>query len=107
MERDEGDKPCTMSNPSDPTHLVAALGFALAFAFGAVAQRTHFCTMGAVADIVGMGHWGRMRMWLLAIAVAILGASTLVWLTYRNRSIRGRGCRGFRISSAASVSASG
>ena len=29
--------------------------------------------MGAVSDVVNMGGWGRMRMWLLAIAVAILG----------------------------------
>src|SRR5258708_14736484 len=47
-------------------------GFVLAFIFGAVANRTNFCTMGAVSDVVNMGSWGRMRMWLLAIAVAIL-----------------------------------
>jgi uncharacterized membrane protein YedE/YeeE len=47
--------------------------FALAVVFGAIAQRTHFCTMGAVADIVNMGDWTRMRMWLLAIGVAMLG----------------------------------
>src|SRR5689334_24973433 len=33
--------------------------------------------MGAVADVVDMGSWGRMRMWLLAIAVAILGTHAL------------------------------
>jgi uncharacterized protein len=47
--------------------------FGLAVAFGAIAQRTHFCTMGAVADIVNMGDWTRMRMWVLAIAVAMIG----------------------------------
>ncbi|MGA1325882.1 MAG: YeeE/YedE family protein, partial [Rubrivivax sp.] len=31
--------------------------FAIALVFGAVAQRTHFCTMGAVADIVNIGDW--------------------------------------------------
>jgi uncharacterized membrane protein YedE/YeeE len=41
--------------------------------FGAVAQRTHFCTMGAVADIVNIGDWTRMRMWALAAGVAVLG----------------------------------
>ena len=51
--------------------------FALAFVFGAVGNRTHFCTMGAVSDWVAMGDLTRMRMWLLAIAVALLGASTL------------------------------
>jgi uncharacterized membrane protein YedE/YeeE len=57
--------------------LVAGGGFILAFIFGAVANRTNFCTMGAVSDVVNMGSWGRMRMWLLAIAVAILGTQAL------------------------------
>ena len=56
---------------------VALGGFALAFVFGAVANRTNFCTMGAISDVVNMGSWGRMRMWLLAIAVAILGSHAL------------------------------
>jgi len=51
--------------------------FALAFAFGAVAQRTRFCTMGAVADLVNFGDSTRMRQWLLAIAVAIVGTQWL------------------------------
>ncbi|MGE5336499.1 MAG: YeeE/YedE family protein [Gemmatimonadota bacterium] len=51
--------------------------FGLAFVFGAVAQRTTFCTMGSVADIVNFGDWTRMRQWLLAIAVAILGTNAL------------------------------
>lgn len=55
-------------------------GFGLAVLFGAVAQRTHFCTMGAVADIVNMGDWARMRMWVLAIGVAMLGFNTMVGL---------------------------
>jgi hypothetical protein len=54
--------------------------FALAAAFGAIAQRSHFCTMGAIADIVNMGDWSRMRMWVLAVAVAILGFNTMVAL---------------------------
>jgi len=53
--------------------------FVLAFAFGLIANKTNFCTMGALSDIVNMGHWGRMRMWLLAIAVAVLGASLLAY----------------------------
>ena len=61
--------------------------FALALAFGAIAQRTHFCTMGAVADIVNMGDWTRMRMWLLAMAVAIIGFNAMVavgWVEARH-----------------------
>ena len=54
--------------------------FALAVVFGAIAQRTHFCTMGAVADIVNMGDWTRMRMWLMAMGVAIIGFNAMVAL---------------------------
>jgi uncharacterized protein len=62
------------------TTQVLWLGFALAVVFGAVAQRTHFCTMGAVADIVNMGDWSRMRMWALAAGVAIVGFNAMVAL---------------------------
>ena len=58
-------------------NLVTGLAFALAFVFGAVAQRVSFCTMGAVSDIVTFGDWRRMRMWILAIAVAIVGTAAL------------------------------
>jgi uncharacterized membrane protein YedE/YeeE len=57
--------------------LVAWCAFGLAVMFGAVANRVNFCTMGAVSDLVIMGDWRRMRMWLLAIAVAIAGATWL------------------------------
>jgi uncharacterized protein len=62
---------------SNLTAIVVWSGFAIAFVVGAVAQRTNFCTMGAISDIVNMGSWGRMRMWMLAMAVAIAGASIL------------------------------
>jgi len=52
--------------------------FALAFLFGALAQRTRFCTMGAIADVANMGDWSRVRMWALAVAVAIVGFNTMV-----------------------------
>ncbi|MDA8109810.1 MAG: YeeE/YedE family protein [Betaproteobacteria bacterium] len=65
------------ANPAQLTHYVAWGAFALAFVFGAVGNRTNFCTMGAVSDWVNMGSTSRMRMWLLAIAVAVLGANAL------------------------------
>ena len=64
-------------NPVSLAPLVTGGAFLLAFIFGAVGNRTHFCTMGAVSDWVNMGDLSRMRMWLLAIAVALLGASAL------------------------------
>lgn len=59
------------------TTLVLWLGLALGIIFGALMQRTHFCTMGAVADAVNFGSWGRARMGVLAIGVAILGTQSL------------------------------
>ena len=53
------------------------LGFAIGAVFGASSQRAGFCTMGAVSDAVNIGDWTRMRMWALAIAVAILGTGAL------------------------------
>ena len=66
-----------MGSASNLGAVVAWGGLILGFVFGAVANRTNFCTMGAVSDVVNMGSWGRMRMWLLAIAVAILGTHAL------------------------------
>jgi hypothetical protein len=66
-----------MTEPSQLALLVPALAFVLAVVFGAAANRASFCTMGAVADIVNFGDWRRMRMWLLAIAVAIVGVGVL------------------------------
>ena len=60
-----------------PAAYVTGGAFVLAFIFGAVGNKTHFCTMGAVSDWVNMGHTGRLRMWLLAMAVALLGSSAL------------------------------
>ena len=49
--------------------LLSAFGIGLIF--GAVANRTNFCTLGAVSDWLNMGDTGRMRAWLLAIAVSL------------------------------------
>ncbi len=57
--------------------LVATIGFVIGLAFGATVQRTNFCSMGAISDIVFMGDWSRFRAWMLAAAVAIIGAQTL------------------------------
>ena len=56
------------------------LSFFLSFVFGAIGQRTHFCTMGAVSDLVNMGDASRMRQWALAVGVAMLGFAALVGL---------------------------
>ncbi|MDI4632191.1 YeeE/YedE family protein [Pelomonas sp. V22] len=56
------------------------VAFALSVLFGAIAQRSHFCTMGAVSDVVNMGDWSRMRMWALAAGVVMLGFNGMVAL---------------------------
>ena len=68
---------------------VALWGFLVAVAFGAIANKTNFCTMGAVSDWVNMGDKNRLRAWFLAIGVAILGSQLLQALGYidLNKSI--------------------
>ncbi|THF59352.1 YeeE/YedE family protein [Pseudothauera rhizosphaerae] len=56
---------------------IAWLAFGLGAVFGLVAHKTSFCTMGAVSDALNMGDWNRVRMWMLAIAVAIFGTAAL------------------------------
>ena len=58
-------------------HTVVWAVFALGLVLGAVMNRTNFCTMGSVTDIVNMGDWTRMRMWVCAMGVAILGTQLL------------------------------
>lgn len=83
-----GDNPAMDDVDLDSvTARVLWASFALAVVFGAVAQRTRFCTMGAIADAVNIGDWGRARMWALAIAVAVLGFNGMValgWIEARN-----------------------
>lgn len=57
-------------------------GFGLGIVFGFIGNKTNFCTMGAVSDVVNMGHWGRMRAWLLAMAVAMIGTNALAYYGY-------------------------
>ena len=56
---------------------ILGIVFVTGMTMGAVANKTNFCTMGAVSDWVNMGDTGRLRSWLLAIAVATLGVALL------------------------------
>ena len=59
-------------------HLQVLLAvFTVAAIMGAVANKTHFCTMGAVSDWVNIGDTGRMRAWVFAMAVALVGVLAL------------------------------
>lgn len=49
--------------------------FIISILLGIVVNKTNFCTMGAVSDMVNMNDYSRFRAWLLAIAVALIGVS--------------------------------
>jgi uncharacterized protein len=69
-----------MIDISSLTSQVLTAFFVLSFVLGILTHRTHFCTMGAVADVVNMGDWTRARQWMLAAGVAMIGFASLVSL---------------------------
>lgn len=60
-------------------HSTALWAFLLSAVFGAVAQRSNYCTMGAISDVANFGDWTRARMALASVGVAILGVAWLRW----------------------------
>ena len=61
--------------------------FAIALIFGAVANMANFCTMGAVSDWATFGDLNRMRAWVLAIAVSVLGVAVMEYLGILDMSL--------------------
>jgi len=61
----------------EPVYRVAMLGFLVGIVFGAVVNKTNFCTMGAVSDWINIGSKDRLRAWFLAIGVAILATQIM------------------------------
>ncbi len=59
------------------TTIVAGWGFVVGLIFGVTVQKTNFCTMGAISDMVFMGNYNRFRAWILAIAVALIGSQAM------------------------------
>lgn len=76
----------TFSDFSSAQWVLLWAGFGIAFIMGAVVNKTHFCTMGAVSDWVNMGDTNRFRAWGLAIGIAALGAAILEYLGLVNLS---------------------
>ena len=58
--------------------------FIISIILGAIVNKTNFCTMGAVSDMVNIGDYGRFRAWILAIAVATLGVSVFEYMQLVN-----------------------
>lgn len=57
--------------------LVAAAAFLVGLIFGIAARASDFCTMGALSDWVYLGETRRLRAWVLAMAVALIGSQAL------------------------------
>lgn len=64
--------------PSQLAWLVPLAALAIGIAFGAIAQATRFCTMGALSDLFSFGDATRLRMWLAAIAVALVSTQLAI-----------------------------
>jgi uncharacterized membrane protein YedE/YeeE len=59
------------------TAILGLGGLFVGLVFGAVVQRTNFCTMGGVSDWILMEDGRRLRAWALAAAVALIGTQLL------------------------------
>ena len=55
----------------------ALWAFVLSLVFGAVTQRSNYCTMGAISDIANFGDWTRARMAIASVGVAMIGVAWL------------------------------
>jgi uncharacterized membrane protein YedE/YeeE len=58
--------------------VLAATAFVSLF-LGVLLHRSHFCTMGAVSDMVVMENFDRLRQWALALAVAVFGFACMTY----------------------------
>jgi len=61
----------------EPVYRVALLGLLAGMLFGAITNKTNFCTMGAISDWVNIGSKDRLRAWFLAIGIAILASQAM------------------------------
>ncbi len=71
--------------------------FIISVILGVIVNKTNFCTMGAVSDMVNMGDYSRFRAWLLAIAVAMIGVSIFEYLELVNVNETFPGYRGSQL----------
>ena len=64
--------------------MLTALSISIIFGF--TAKQANFCTMGAVSDWVNFNDMGRMKAWMLAMAVGILSMGILEFYEIVNLS---------------------
>jgi len=61
----------------DITQQVLVYGFVVAVLLGAVVNKTNFCTMGAVSDWVNIGDTSRLKSWIFAMVIALVGVTVM------------------------------
>ena len=59
------------------TQQVLVYGFVIAIMLGAVVNKTNFCTMGAVSDWVNIGDTSRLKAWVFAMVIALIGVTVM------------------------------
>ena len=69
------------------TTTILLWAFGLAVVLGIFANKTNFCTMGAVSDLVNIGDTGRMRSWVFAMGLAILGVMGMSLMGWTDTSL--------------------
>jgi len=57
-----------------PDFHIGVWGLIIGLIFGFVVNRTNYCAMGAISDIENFGDFTRFRAWVMAAAVAMIGA---------------------------------
>ena len=57
---------------------VVLIGLAIGLVLGWISRFSNFCTLGAISDWYSSGDQSRLRMWLLAIMVAMIGTQSLI-----------------------------
>jgi len=60
-----------------PAIIELSTGLMLGAAIGAAVLLTNFCALGGIADILFAKDWRRLRAWILAAGIAIVGAHVL------------------------------
>lgn len=70
----------------DAWYFLLFSSFILSLILGFTAQKTGFCTMGALSDWFNFGNKDRLKAWVLAIGVSILGVGILEYQGIINAS---------------------